>query len=98
MERVYDRAGKRTKRAVSRVLLSTLDWGKTELDAFKQCQQSLAHQVTLAHRDSTQRLCVYTDASDMAWSGIVSQVPLEDVHKPHAAQRHSPHTQVNTPC
>ena len=29
MERVYDHVGKRTKRAVTRVQLDTLGWGKT---------------------------------------------------------------------
>ena len=57
---------KRTKRSVSRVLLASHGWGKTELDAFEACKKSLANQVTLAHRDPTQRLCVYTDASDLA--------------------------------
>ena len=35
MERVYDHVGKRTKRAVTRVQLDKLGWGKTELDAFE---------------------------------------------------------------
>jgi len=90
MERVYGCTEKRTKRAVSRVLLSAHGWGPVELDAFERCKKALASQVTLSHRDPSQRLCVYTDASDMAWSGIVTQVPLCDVSKPHAEQRHSP--------
>ena len=90
MERVYDHATKRTKRAVVRVQLSTLGWGKTELDAFESCKHALAHQVTLAHRDSTKRLCVYTDASDTAWSGIITQVPHAHVHRSHAEQDHAP--------
>ena len=58
MERVYALTNKRTKRSVSRVLLASHGWGKTELDAFEACKKALANQVTLAHRDPTQRLCV----------------------------------------
>ena len=89
MERVYDHVGKRTKRAVTRVRLDTLGWGKTELDAFESCKHALAHQVTLAHRDPSQRLCVYTDASDMAWSGIITKVQHVQVHWSHVEQEHS---------
>lgn len=90
MDRVYDHVGKRTKRAVTRVSLSHLGWGQTEPDAFEACKHALAHQVTLAHRDDEQRLCVYTDASDTAWSGIVTQIPPADLHKAHAVQGHLP--------
>ena len=53
-------------------------------------QDALAHQVTLAHRDPSKRLCVYTDASDMAWYGIITQVPHAHVHWSHVEQEHSP--------
>lgn len=53
-------------------------------------QQAVEHQVTLAHRDANQRLCVYTDASDFLRSGIVTQVPPIDISKPYAKQRHQP--------
>ena len=58
MERIYSLTDKRTKRSVSRVLLASHGWSKTELDAFEACKKALANQVTLAHRDPTQRLCV----------------------------------------
>ena len=90
MERIYSKIGKRTKRAVARVLLSDHGWGTNELKEFEDCKKGLANQVTLAHRDCTQRLCVYTDASDMAWSGILTQIPEPDISKPHKEQRHSP--------
>lgn len=90
LERIYDDIGKRTKRAVSRVLLEKYGWGEPELIAFQSCKNALANQVTLSHRDPEQRLCVYTDASDFSWSGIITQVPKNDVCKPHKEQRHSP--------
>lgn len=60
-----------------------------ELQSFQNWKHALAHKVTLSHRDETQRLCFYTDAPDLVWSGIVTQVPLEYLCQPHAAQRHS---------
>lgn len=89
MEHIYDHVGKHTKHAVTHVQLSTLDWEKTELDAFEAYKHALAHQVTLAHRDLEQWLCVYTDASDTAWSGIITKVPHQDLSKAHKEQRHS---------
>lgn len=90
MESVYDFAGKRTKRAVARILLDKVGWSQTETDAFQRAKNALVHQVTLAYRDEALRLCVYTDASDVVWSGIVTQVPPEDLSKPHAEQCHQP--------
>ena len=90
MEHIYGLTSNRTKRSVSRIQLKKHGWGNKELDAFESCKQALANQVTLAHRDPTQRLCVYTDASDFVWSGIVTQVPSNDVSKPYKEQRHAP--------
>ena len=90
MERVYGLSDKRTKCAVSRVRLASHGLGQTEFYAFEACKKSFASQVTLAHRDPTQRLCVYTDASDLAWAGILTQVPMLDVAKPHKQQGHAP--------
>lgn len=90
MERVYTRAGKRTKRAVARIQLATLDWGASELAVFEKCRHALANQVTLSHRQAGMRLCLYTEASDKVWSAIFTQVPREDLIKPHSEQRHQP--------
>lgn len=88
MERVYDHAGQRTKKSVDRISLESLQWGQTELEAFELCNKSLANQVTLAHRDCEKRLCIYTDASNIAWSGMITQVPYKDLYLPHVEQKH----------
>lgn len=49
---------------------------------------AFAHQFTLLHRNQIMRLCVYTDLSDMFCSGIVTQVPQQDVTCAHYYQRH----------
>eukprot|EP00171_Calliarthron_tuberculosum_P003723 IDg3723t1 len=90
LEKVYTKAGKRTKRAVARVRLSSLGWSKLEQEAFTACKQALQQQVMLSHRDTSQRLCIFTDACDSIWSGIATQIPNEDTTNPYEEQRHSP--------
>ena len=87
MERGYTQAGKRNKRAVARIQLVAIGWGASEFSVFEKCKHALAHQVTLAHRKAEMRLCLYTDASDNAWSGMFTQVLREDLVKPHSEQR-----------
>ena len=89
-QRVYERAEKIMKQAVSRVKLQNLGWGAPEVSAFESSKAALAKQVTLSHRDPLRRLCVYTDASDEVWSGIVTQVPYQDLDKPRKDQNHEP--------
>lgn len=90
MESVYKHVGRRTKRAVSRTTLDALGWTPSLTDAFIACQKAIVARVTLAHRDESKRLCVYTDASDSHWSGMVTQVPVHDLSKPYAQQAHDP--------
>lgn len=61
MEYFYGRGGKRTKRTIFRVLISSTGWGKTDLKAFRASKTSLANQVTIQHRNTYKYLCLYTD-------------------------------------
>lgn len=63
---------------------------KHELEALEKGKQALAQQVTLTHRDYNKMLCVFTDAYDHIWSGIIIQVPFVDTALPVEQQRHSP--------
>lgn len=90
VETVYQHAGKRTKRAVARVSLTDLGWTSAHTTAFSACKNTIAKRVTLAHRDKNKRLCIYTDASDSHWSGILTQVPFSDLSAPHRDQAHEP--------
>lgn len=90
LETVYAAAHKRTRRGVARIQLAKLGWGDQEQQAFEDCKSAVAHNVTLSHRDPAQRLCIYTDASDVCWSGIATQVPDDDLNLPHAERRHTP--------
>lgn len=90
MEQVYEAAGKSTKKGFSRVQLADHGWNEAERTAFTICKDALTHQITLAHRDPSQRLYIYTDASDLAWSSIITQVSLVDLGLLHVDERHSP--------
>lgn len=90
MKTVYDRANARTKRVVSKILQSALGWGKRETTSFHRSRTALAHRVSLAHRYKYALLCVYRDASDPFWSGILAQISQADVTRPYTEQRHQP--------
>lgn len=57
-EKFYERAGNRTKRGVSKILLSALGWSKAEEYSSEKCTKALVHKVTLAHRKIESKLCV----------------------------------------
>lgn len=59
---------------------------------FNHYRSGLAHQVTLAHRYLTAWICVYTDAPDVFWSGIVTLIQRTDLSKQHHEQGHGPLT------
>lgn len=51
---------------------------------------ALANAVTLAYPDSNRKLCLFTDASDKHWSGILTQIPERDLDLPFVEQHHEP--------
>ena len=67
---------------MQRVLLSDSGWSDTHDDAFRRLNAALAAQVTLSYPDDTLVTCVFTDASQTAWSGVVTQVPAEQLSLP----------------
>jgi RNase H-like domain found in reverse transcriptase len=46
--------------------------------------------MTTAHPDPKQRICVFTDASDSIYSGIITQVPEHHLDLPVHDQQHQP--------
>ena len=90
MENAYQKAGKRTKRAVAKISLAAMKWEERHTESFERCKKALANQCTLTYRDNSKRLCLYTDSSDTVWSGILTQVPHMDLELPFEKQRHEP--------
>jgi RNase H-like domain found in reverse transcriptase/Integrase zinc binding domain len=88
IEDVYKVAGSRTRRAASKVQLSDVTWGPHQSAAFNAVKLALHKAATLAHPDSNKRLCLFTDASDDHWSGILTQIPLNDGDADFINQHH----------
>jgi RNase H-like domain found in reverse transcriptase/Reverse transcriptase (RNA-dependent DNA polymerase) len=89
MEKVYKAKGKRTRRAVATYDITDL-WGGDEEASFQTIQLQLANAVRLAHPKSGHTLCLFTDASDTHWSGILTQVPADQMDLPTEEQDHQP--------
>jgi RNase H-like domain found in reverse transcriptase len=82
--------GARTKTAVAKIALADVGWTAKSVECFDTCKKALINATSLAHRDESLRLCVYTDASERHWSSVITQVPYTDLGLPHAEQRHQP--------
>ena len=44
----------------------------------------------LSYPDPQKVICVFTDASELYWSGVVTQCTKDELTKPSAEQRHMP--------
>ncbi|KAE8995582.1 hypothetical protein PR001_g20087 [Phytophthora rubi] len=62
---------RRTKRAAAGILIELND---DERAAFNKVKDMLASAATLAFPDDTATTCLFTDASDVGWAVIVTQV------------------------
>lgn len=90
MEAAFKKSGKRTKRSIKKYNLRDLSWGTPHINAFKSVQESLREAVKLAYVDPDKVTCVFTDASDKHWSGVVTQTSPSELQKPASEQRHEP--------
>ena len=90
LEEAYSKAGRRTSRSIKKFSLDKLSWGQSHEDAFRTMQNSLQSAVKLAYPDHGKVLCVFTDASDRFWSGVVTQVSEDQLALPFEQQSHEP--------
>ena len=90
MEEIYKIAGTRKKRRLTKYALDANGWNHTHREAFENVKQALAKSVVLAHPSASKLICLFTDASDKHWSGILTQVPPNDIDLPFAEQKHQP--------
>ncbi len=82
--------GKRTAKSIQNIQLASLSWGKQHLDAFRDLQDQLRESVTLAHRDPSLELCVFTDASTRFHGAVATQCCAVELEKKFEEQRHMP--------
>ena len=90
LEVAYKKSGKRTKSSIKKFQLRELSWGTIHTQAFESIQDSLREAVKMSYVDSEKVTCVFTDASDKHWSGVITQTLPEDLSKPFEDQQHEP--------
>jgi len=90
LEEAHRRSGSRTKRSVQKYTVVSLGWGHEHEVAFESLQDQLHTSVKLAHRDPDKELCIYTDASERYWAGVVTQCERRELEKNVMEQRHEP--------
>ena len=73
LEQAYQVSGKRTKKFILNMPLGKLSWGKAHVDAFRSLQTSILNSTKLSYPKKEKVLCLFTDASDRFWSGVVTQ-------------------------
>jgi RNase H-like domain found in reverse transcriptase len=88
MEIVYKESKGRTKKKSTSVSLEGR-WTTCE-KAFRQLQEDILTLMTTAHPDPKQRICVFTDASDAFYSGMINQVPEHHLDLLVHDQQHQP--------
>lgn len=89
LEVVYKEAKGRTKKKATSVSLEG-KWTAACEKVFRQLQEDILTLMTTAHPDPKQRVCVFTDASDAFYSGMITQVPEHHLDLPVHDQQHQP--------
>ena len=82
LEAAYGKSKKRTSNSIRKIIVDS--------KAFTSLQESLRDAVKLFYPNPDKALCVFTDASDVHWSGIVTQVDPDQLSSPLEEQRHEP--------
>ena len=90
LECIYSKANKRTKRAVAKISLKEAGWNKGHDIAFTRVKKALAGAVRLAHPDHSKAFCLFTDASEQHWSGVLTQLSQDSLDLPFNEQAHEP--------
>ena len=81
---------KTTQRAVAKILLSNHGWNATHDAAFNDINAAIAASTLMAYPNDSMQLCVFTDASDDFYAGIVTQCDPAELAKPMLQQHHQP--------
>jgi hypothetical protein len=78
------------RRKPNTVMLTEVGWSETHATVFAEMNAAIACSVTLAYPDDNKVICVFADASEMHWSGVVTQVHPSTLMKPVLDQQHEP--------
>ncbi|ETV90731.1 hypothetical protein H310_14520 [Aphanomyces invadans] len=66
---------------VDKVLLAKVGWNADHAACLRQCKEALSQD---------RLICVFADASDLHWGGVVTQIPRDQVDRKLDSQDHEP--------
>lgn len=90
MEEVHNAADILTRLQSLEELLFNTFWNQEHDDAFKLCKAGLTNRIISAHRDSSQRISAYNDASYIIWWWMFTPRPRLDLSLSRPEKRHQP--------
>lgn len=90
LEPVYRQSGSCEKKAIAAVHRMTVISRPEHSETFKDIQEQLLHAVKTAHRDPTQTLCLYTDASGAFCAGVVPHCNPAELKGDVNTKQHQP--------
>jgi hypothetical protein len=89
LAKVFGGNSRKTKKAAAAVSLPHL-WGPEEQVDFKDLQATIIESMTLAFPNPEKKICVLTDASDLFYAGLVTQIDEEQLDLEMEEQVHQP--------
>jgi hypothetical protein len=92
LEQKMKGASTRTNAAATRQGITSEEWSPDCAEAWEATRRLLSESVKLAHPKPEEEYAtlVFTDASDLHWGVMVTQVPHEDLVLPVEKMRHAP--------
>ena len=70
--------------------LRDIGWDIIHASAFHEINAAIANTVTLSYPRDDYVTCVFTDASDTHWAGVITQCHPDELKKPFQEQCHEP--------
>lgn len=90
LEKAYKQTEKRGKSALKNIALRKLSWGNRHVAAFASIQDSLQNAVKLAFPKEAHVICVFTDASEEFWAGIITRISKDQLKRSIDLHEHKP--------
>ena len=91
LQQITSKIGTTKKRVLERRQLNQYsEWSDALVEEFDRAKKLLESCICATYYDPSKRLCIFPDASDHHWGLVITQVPTEDLDKPHKEQSHSP--------
>lgn len=87
LENCCSQVGGRTSKKLTKLSVSTL-WEPTHTNTVHTLQQTVFEQTELAYPNPDFDICLRTDASDIHWCGVLTQVNKHNRHLPLENQFH----------